>query len=201
MLFTHLATVSFLTLFNGAVALPTSNPRSAAIAAGNAYDLSVSRGIAALKELSAEQATIFVAQPPQWNAVAKRISEKTNNVIVATKFSAQQMRAAPALGSVDALALWSPVQNLVSAADEAMKNFVKMKSIVFQMNNGQQAVLALLAGLKDSNKEFTLAMSKKMPIGGNYVGEYYGNSVDSIISNTIKEFQTAPAVAAGSSWW
>lgn len=111
------------------------------------------------------------------------------------------MRAAPALGSVDALALWAPVQNLVSAADEAMKNFVKMKSIVFQMNNGQKAVLALLAGLKDSNKDFTQAMSSKMPLAGSYVGEYYGNSVDSSISNTIKEFQTGAAAAAGSSWW
>lgn len=193
MLFSHLATILFLALFHGALALPISTTRSVAAPAVNAFDLITSRGIAALKELAAEQSTIFVAQPAQYNAVAKRISEKANNAITATKYSAAQMRAAPALGNVDALALWGSVQSLSTAADETMKNFVKMKSIVYQMNNGPPAVLAILKGMKDCSREFTTAMSGKMPFVAKYVGEYYGNSVDTMVADTIKEYQTPPA--------
>lgn len=197
MLFTPVTTVLLLTLFNGALALPISTTTSATVASINAFDLSASRGITALKELAAEQSTIFGAPPSQWNAVARRISEKTENAISTTRFSASQMRAAHSLGSVDALALWQPVQALTNAADETMKNFSKMKSIVFQMNNGPSAVLGLLQGMKESSREFTVAMSSKMPLGFNYVGEHYGNSVGAMVGKTIKEYQSAPS---GSVW-
>ncbi|TLD38048.1 hypothetical protein E2P81_ATG03723 [Venturia nashicola] len=183
MLFTHLAIVSFLTLFSGALALPIFTTRSTAAAA-----------------LAAEQSTIFTAQRSQWNPAARRISEKANNAIVSIRVNTAQMRAAQALGSVDALALWVAVLSLTMAADETMRSSVQRNSIVFQMSNGKPAVLTSLQVIKDAAKEFTAAISSKMPPGFNYVGQFYGTYVDMMVANTIKEYQYPPAAFGGSSW-
>lgn len=198
MYLTQFAIFSLLSLINGSVALPI--PKTG-VAAVNAFDLSTSREIAALKELSAEQSNIMVVQPAQWDEVAKRISDKTNDVIASTRYSVSQMRAAKALGSVDALALWGPVQQLCKAAEEVCKKFIDMKSIVYQMNNGPVAVLGLLNALKDGSNDWTDAMTSKMPFGFNYVGEYYGSTVETAVADAIKEYKKAPPRPATSSSW
>jgi hypothetical protein len=194
---TRLATVSLFIPFKGSLALPVS---ATTVAAVNVFDLSASRVNTALKELSAEMSNIFIVQSAQWNEVAQSISAKTDAVIQVTKYSAASMRAAEPLGSSDAFALWGPVQQLSASSDEVSKKFVQMKNIVFQMNNGQRAILEMLASLKESTNEFTIAMSSKMPFLYKYVGEYYGNSINSMVTATMKEYQNPPQVTSGYSW-
>jgi hypothetical protein len=198
MRFTHLTAVSLLGFLTTSLALPVPETTAANV---NVFDLSTSRVTTALKELSAEMSAMFTAVPADWNPIARQITQRADALAQTTRASAAQMRAAEALGQVDSLALWSPVQTMTTTADEVLKKFVQMKPIVSQMNNGQKAILGILANFKDGTADFTDAMTSKMPFLYKYVGEYYGNSMATTVANTIKEYQTPPPQSVSSSSW
>jgi hypothetical protein len=198
MRFTHLTTVSLLGFLTTSLALPLPETTAAKV---NVFDLSASRVNTALKELSAEMSTIFTAVPADWGPIAKRISQRADALAQTTRASAAQMRASEALGQVDSIALYSPVQTMTTSADEVLKKFVQMKPIVFKMDNGQKAVLGILATFKDCTADFTDAMSSKLPFLYKYIGEYYGNSMTTTVTNAIKEYQTPPSQSGSFSSW
>lgn len=197
MLFTSVTVLSLFSLSIGTLAAPLSS-RSAAVP--NIFETCTSRVNYELDQLTKQLNAILRERPNDRSQAAQRITEAAGHVVHASKDGAATMRSAQTATFAEATALVGPITTLTSATDQTAKQWIRIKDIVFQMN-GQQKVIGLLKNMKDAGAEFTLAMNSKMPAGYKQAGQLYGNAVDKMVADVIREYQTGSRGPPGPGWY
>lgn len=198
MLFPSSAVLSLLSLSTITFAAPL-NTRSTA--ATNIYETCTNRVNYELGILSKLLDAIVRERPEGRSLAASRITEQTNHVLHASKDGASTMRDAAPASIMEATALTGPLNSLTQSTDAVTKQWIKIKDIVFQMN-GQQKVIGILRNMKDAAAEFTVVMNSKMPNAlYKQAGQVYGNTVDQMVSEVIKQYSAPPRGSTSPGWF